>query len=357
MKKTPLNETHKKLGAKMIDFGGWEMPVEYSSIIEEHKAVRKKCGIFDVSHMGEIIVSGKGAEDSIQRLITNDVTKLKEGEIVYTPMCKEDGGIIDDFLVYKLEDNKYLFVVNASNTEKDYKWISTHLLEDTAAENKSEDYALIALQGPESMNILQKLTNINLKELKYYNFNISEVAGVEAIVSRTGYTGELGYELYLPASEAEKLWESLMEAGKEHGLKPAGLGARDTLRLEKKMNLYGNDMTEENHPLEAGLGWTVKLDKGDFIGREKIKEYKENGYPRKLVGFKVTGRGIARHGYEVYHNEEKVGVVTSGSYSPTLEENIGLAYIDKEIIKEGREIEIKVRNRFVKAEIVEGVFV
>ncbi len=357
MRKTPLNEAHKKLGAKMIDFGGWEMPVEYSSIIEEHKAVRGKCGIFDVSHMGEIIVSGKGAEDSIQRLITNDAAKLSRGEIVYTPMCNEEGGIIDDLLVYKLEDSKFLLVVNASNTEKDYKWISSHLLEETTAENKSENYALIALQGPESKNILQKLTNINLEELKYYNFEISEAAGVEAIISRTGYTGELGYELYFSASEAEKVWDSLMEAGEEFDLKPAGLGARDTLRLEKKMNLYGNDMTEENHPLEAGIGWTVKLEKDDFIGKEKIKEYKEKGYPNKLVGFKVTGRGIARHGYEVYDDGEKVGVVTSGSYSPTLDENIGLAYIDKTIIEDGREIKIKVRNRFVKAEIVEGVFV
>ncbi|RCW40524.1 MULTISPECIES: glycine cleavage system aminomethyltransferase GcvT [unclassified Halanaerobium] len=357
MKKTPLNETHKKLGAKMIDFGGWEMPVEYSSIIEEHKAVREKCGIFDVSHMGEIIVSGKKAEDSIQRLITNDAAKLSRGEILYTPMCNEEGGIIDDLLVYKLEDNKFMLVVNASNTEKDYKWISSHLLEETAAENKSEDYALIALQGPESRNILQKLTNINLAELKYYKFEISEAAEVDAIISRTGYTGELGYELYFSALKAEKVWDSLMEAGENYGLKPAGLGARNTLRLEKKMNLYGNDMTEKNHPLEAGLGWTVKLDKGDFIGREKIKKYKENGYPNKLAGFKITGRGIARHGYEVYDKGKKIGVVTSGSYSPTLEENIGLAYLDKTIIEDGREIEIKVRNRFVKAEIVEGAFV
>jgi len=357
MKKTPLNQVHKNMGAKMTDFGGWEMPVEYTGIIEEHKAVRNKCGLFDVSHMGEILVSGKNAKKSLQKIIANDLNKLEKGKIIYTPICKEDGGIIDDLLVYSLQDDQFLLVVNASNIEKDYNWIKEHLLEDTTAENLSANYAMVALQGPNSKKILTQLTDIDLNSLSYYRFREAKVAGVNMIVSRTGYTGELGYELYFEPEEAEKMWNELMEAGSDFGLQACGLGARDTLRLEKIYALYGNDIDESTNPFEAGLSWTVELDKGDFIGRKKLIDIKENCCQRKLTPFVITGRGMARHGYEVYAGEEKIGEVTSGSYSPTLEEGIGLAYLKSEHTEVGSEIEIKVRNRKIKAEVVKGPFV
>ncbi|PUU95059.1 MAG: aminomethyltransferase [Halanaerobium sp.] len=357
MKKTPLNQIHKNMGAKMTDFGGWEMPVEYTGIIEEHKAVRNKCGLFDVSHMGEILVSGKNAKKSLQKIIANDLNKLEKGKIIYTPICKEDGGIIDDLLVYSLQDDQFLLVVNASNIEKDYNWIKEHLLEDTTAENLSANYAMVALQGPNSKKILTQLTDIDLNSLSYYRFREAKVAGINMIVSRTGYTGELGYELYFEPEEAEKMWNELMEAGSDFGLQACGLGARDTLRLEKVYALYGNDIDESTNPFEAELGWTVELDKGDFIGRKKLIDIKENCCQRKLTPFVIRGRGMARHGYEVYAGEEKIGEVTSGSYSPTLEEGIGLAYLKSEHTEVGNEIEIKVRNRKIKAEVVKAPFV
>lgn len=357
MDKTPLNQIHKDLGAKMTDFGGWEMPVEYTGIIAEHKAVRNQCGLFDVSHMGEILVRGKDAAKSLQKIITNDIQKLEPGKIIYTPICKEDGGIIDDLLVYCLRENEYLLVVNAANIEKDYNWIKKHLLGKTAAENLSKKYAMLALQGPESKKILTRLTDIDLNSLDYYNFREAKVSGVEMIISRTGYTGELGYELYFEPAEAEKIWSELINAGADFGLKPCGLGARNTLRLEKMYALYGNDIDEKSNPYEARLGWTVALDKGDFIGREKLIDIKENCCSRKLIPFKIKGRGMARHGYEVYAGEEKIGQVTSGSYSPSLEEGIGLAYLKTEYTEVGTEIEIKVRSRKIKAEVVKGPFV
>ncbi|MFW6267181.1 MAG: glycine cleavage system aminomethyltransferase GcvT [Halanaerobium sp.] len=357
MDKTPLNQIHKDLGAKMTDFGGWEMPVEYTGIIAEHKAVRNQCGLFDVSHMGEILVRGKDAAKSLQKIITNDIQKLEPGKIIYTPICKEDGGIIDDLLVYCLRENEYLLVVNAANIEKDYNWIKKHLLGKTAAENLSKKYAMLALQGPESKKILTRMTDIDLNSLDYYNFREAKVSGVEMIISRTGYTGELGYELYFEPAEAEKIWSELMNAGADFGLKPCGLGARNTLRLEKMYALYGNDIDEKSNPYEARLGWTVALDKGDFIGREKLIDIKENCCSRKLTPFKIKGRGMARHGYEVYAGEEKIGQVTSGSYSPSLEEGIGLAYLKTEYTEVGTEIEIKVRSRKIKAEVVKGPFV
>lgn len=357
MKKTPLNQIHKDMGAKMTDFGGWEMPVEYTGIIEEHKAVRNKCGLFDVSHMGEILVSGKNAEKSLQKIITNDLNKLEKGKIIYTTICKEDGGIIDDLLVYALQDDQFLLVVNASNIDKDFKWIKEHLLKDTTAKNLSNNYAMLALQGPSSKKILTQLTDIDLKSLSYYSFREAKAAGVNMIVSRTGYTGELGYELYFEPEEAERIWDELMEAGSDFGLQACGLGARDTLRLEKTYALYGNDIDESTNPFEARLGWTVKLDKGDFIGRKKLIDIKENCCQRKLTPFIIKGRGVARHGHEVYFGEEKIGEVTSGSYSPSLEEGIGLAYLKSEHTEVGSEIEIKVRNRKIKAEVVKGPFI
>ncbi|RAK05443.1 aminomethyltransferase [Halanaerobium saccharolyticum] len=357
MKKTPLNQIHKNLGAKMTDFGGWEMPVEYTGIIEEHQAVRNQAGLFDVSHMGEILVRGENAAKSLQKIITNDHQKLEVGKIIYTPICRPDGGIIDDLLVYCLQEDQYLMVVNASNIEKDFNWINDHLLAKTKAENLSNKYAMLALQGPESKKILTQLTDIDLNSLDYYRFRQAKAAGIEMIISRTGYTGELGYELYFEPEAAEKIWDRLMEAGSDFGLKACGLGARDTLRLEKTYPLYGNDIDETTNPYEAGLNWTVAVDKGDFIGREKLIEIEKNCCQRKLSPFKITGRGMARHGYVVYAESKKIGEVTSGSYSPTLNESIGLAYLNKEYTEPGTEIEIKIRKRMVKAEVLKGPFV
>lgn len=341
----------------MTDFGGWEMPVEYVGIIEEHKAVRNECGLFDVSHMGEIIVSGSSAAASLQKIITNDLDKLEDGKVLYTPICREDGGIIDDLLVYRLAADEYLMVVNASNTEKDFNWVKQHLLEESQAENVSEEYALLALQGPESQKVLTQLTDIDLNSLEYYSFRKAKAAGVEMFISRTGYTGELGYELYFEADKAENIWERLMEAGSDFGLKACGLGARDTLRLEKTLALYGNDIDENTDPYEAQMGWTVKLNKGDFIGRDALLAAEKKCCERKLIPFKVTGRGVARHNHEVYVDGNKIGRVTSGSYSPTLKQGIGMAYLKRKYSEPGTEIEIKIRNRKIKAEVVKGPFV
>ncbi len=357
MKKTPLNQVHKDMGAKMTDFGGWEMPVEYTGIIEEHKAVRNKCGLFDVSHMGEILVSGEKAAQSLQKIITNNIYKLEDGKIIYTPICRDDGGIIDDLLVYRLQENEYLLVVNASNIEKDFNWMREHIFDKSNIKNLSDDYAMLALQGPESKKILTQITDIDLNSLEYYTFRRSKAAGVEMIISRTGYTGELGYELYFNPSEAENVWNQLMEAGSDFGLKACGLGARDTLRLEKMYALYGNDIDEKTNPFEAGLGWTVDLNKEDFIGQESLIEIKESCCIKKLTPFEIKNRGMARHGYEVYADGKKIGEVTSGSYSPTLEKSIGLAYLEEEYTETGTEIEIQVRKRKIKAEVVKGPFV
>ena len=357
MKKTPLNDVHRELGAKLIDFGGWEMPVQYAGIIEEHETVREKCGIFDVSHMGEIRVKGPEALNNVQRLVANDVERLEEGQILYSPMCYPDGGIVDDLLVYKIKDDEYLLVVNASNTEKDWEWIKENSLDNVELENQSNEYGQLAVQGPEAKNIINKLSDIDLDSMKYYCFACGEVAGKEVILSRTGYTGELGYEIYLQKEDAVEVWNKIMEVGKEYGLAPIGLGARDTLRLEMKYCLYGNDISKDTHPLEAGIGWTVSLDKEDFIGKDVLVKHEEEGYDRKLVGFKLLGRGIPRHGYKVEHEGEEIGEVTSGSFSPSLKENIGLAYVKKELAEIGQEIEIVIRKKAVKAEIVKTPFV
>ncbi len=359
MNKTALFDEHQNLGAKMIDFGGWQMPVQYSSIIEEHKAVRNKAGLFDVSHMGEILITGKNSLSLVQRLMTNDVSKLTKGEVIYTPMCYEDGGIVDDLLVYRTEVDEYLLVVNASNTTKDLRWVkkNAELFEEVEVQDKSDYYSLIALQGPISREIIQPLVEKDISDLKYYNFLESEIAGVKAIVSRTGYTGELGYEIYLEDDDAVTVWNALMEEGSDKGLKPAGLGARDTLRLEKALCLYGNDIDETTNPLEAGLSWTVKFDKDDFNGKSELEKIKENGVQRKLVGFIMKERGIPRHGYDIKIDNEVVGEVTSGSYSPTLDENIGLAYIDKDKALEDTELDICIRKREVKAKIIETPFI
>jgi len=359
VKSTALYEEHQSLDAKMIDFGGWQMPVQYSGIIDEHKAVRNKAGIFDVSHMGEILISGKEALDLVQKIITNDASKLTNGDVLYTPMCYQDGGIVDDLLVYRIDVDKFLLVVNASNTTKDLRWVekNAELFEQAEVEDKSDYYDLIALQGPISREIIQPLLEEDISNLKYYTFIETDIAGVEAIVSRTGYTGELGFEVYLKAEDAVKVWNAMLKEGSDKGLKPAGLGARDTLRLEKALCLYGNDIDETTNPLEANLGWTVKFDKEDFNGKEALEKVKEDGVKRTLVGFIMQERGIPRHGYEIKVDGEVVGEVTSGSYSPTLDENIGLAYVDKKLAEEDTELDVCIRKREVKAKIFKTPFI
>jgi len=358
MKKTPLYEVHIKLGGRMIDFGGWALPVQYTGIIEEHLAVREKAGLFDVSHMGEIIVEGPDAASYIQGIITNDITGLCIGQISYSPMCYHNGGVVDDLLVYKLNDEKFLIIVNASNTDKDYEWMKSNLAGNVLVENVSDKYAQLALQGPESESILQKLANIPLSDIKFYNFRENvNIGGITSIVSRTGYTGEDGFEIYVDSDKAEAMWNLVMEAGKDKGLVPAGLGARDTLRFEAALPLYGHELSPGITPLEVGLEKFVKLEKEcDFIGKQALVEQKEKGLKRKLAGFKMIDRGLPRNGYDVEVNGEKIGYVTTGGFSPSLKLNIGLALISAEYAKKGTEIGINIRGKAVRAEVVKKPF-
>lgn len=357
MKKTPLYEKHIQLKGKMIDFGGWSLPVEYTGIIPEHEAVRTKAGIFDVSHMGEITVKGEDSEKYLQMLLTNDISLLNNNQIAYTAMCYPHGGVVDDLLVYKYSNTDYLLVVNASNTEKDYQWMKENIFGNTEILNVSENYAQLALQGPLAETILQKLTSKNLNEIEFYYFNDNvKVGNIEALVSRTGYTGEDGFELYFAYDKAEEMWDLILEAGKDEGLIPAGLGARDTLRFEASLPLYGHELNENITPLEAGLGFFVKLNKENFIGKEALARQKSEGLQRKIVGFEMIDRGIPRNNYEVYKEGEKIGYVTTGSFSPTLKKNIGLALIDSAYSKEGTEIEILIRNKNSKAKVIKKPF-
>lgn len=357
MKKTPLYEKHIQLKGKMIDFGGWSLPVEYTGIIPEHEAVRTKAGIFDVSHMGEITVKGEDSEKYLQMLLTNDISLLNNNQIAYTAMCYPHGGVVDDLLVYKYSNTDYLLVVNASNTEKDYQWMKENIFGNTEILNVSENYAQLALQGPLAETILQKLTSKNLNEIEFYYFSDNvKVGNIEALVSRTGYTGEDGFELYFAYDKAEEMWDLILEAGKDEGLIPAGLGARDTLRFEASLPLYGHELNENITPLEAGLGFFVKLNKENFIGKEALAKQKSEGLQRKIVGFEMIDRGIPRNNYEVYKEGEKIGYVTTGSFSPTLKKNIGLALIDSAYSKEGTEIEILIRNKNSKAKVIKKPF-
>lgn len=357
MKTTGFNKIHKALGGKMVEFAGYEMPIQYEGIIAEHKAVRESVGVFDVSHMGEVEVRGKDAFDFVQRLTTNDVSKLAPGDVQYSAMCYKDGGIIDDLLVYRFEDH-FMLVINASNIDKDFKWMQENVSGDVTLKNISDEISLLAVQGKNSLPTLQKLTDVDLSKIEYYKFVEGTVAGQKAIISRTGYTGEkICFEIYSSSDEkkSEELWNAIFEAGKEFNIKPIGLGARDTLRLEYAFRLYGNDMDETNNTIEAGLGWITKPDKGDFNGKEAVLDAKVNG-KKKLVGFIVDDRMVARHGQEVYSGNEKIGVVTSGSLSPMLNKNIGLAYIDNGYNKTGSEIEIAVRDKRIKAKVVKTPF-
>jgi aminomethyltransferase len=361
LKQTPLNSAHRQLGARMVDFGGWDMPVQYpAGTIEEHLRTRNHAGLFDVSHMGEVDVRGVDAIAFVNRLTSNDVSKLVDGQAQYSALTTPQGTVIDDLLVYRLAGDHLLLVVNASTTEKDWEWIKSHHAgESVELKNVSADYCQLALQGPDAQTILQKLTDVPLAEIKYYHFTPGRVDGIDGIVSRTGYTGEDGFEVYAAADRAEQLWNKILDAGDNGsptGVLPCGLAARNTLRLEAGMALYGNDIDDTTTLLEANLGWICKLDKGDFIGREALAQQKQEGVKRKLVGFEVTERGIARDHQDVVINGERVGQVTSGSPAPFLKKNIGLAYVPVEFANVGQQIQVNVRGKLVGAQIVKTPF-
>lgn len=358
MKTVPLHQLHIRLGAKMVPFAGFEMPVRYSSDLDEHHTVRNAVGVFDVSHMGEFSVKGPGALALIQKVSSNDATALYDGKVQYSYLPNATGGVVDDFLVYRIAEDDYFLVVNASNIEKDWTWIQSHNTEGVAMENLSDSLCLLAVQGPKATAALQKLTEVDLASMEYYTFKIGEMAGIkDIIISATGYTGAGGFEIYVKNADAEKMWEAIFEAGAEFGIKPVGLGARDTLRLEKAFCLYGNDIDDETSPLEAGLGWVTKFTK-DFINSDALKTQKEAGLKRKLVGFEMIDRGIPRGHYELCDAEgNKLGEVTSGTQSPTLQKGIGLGYVPTEFSKAGTEIFVKVRDRLLKAQVVKTPFV
>jgi aminomethyltransferase len=342
----------------MVPFSGWHMPVEYQGLIAEHLAVRRAAGLFDVSHMGEFEVRGQGALAYLQRVTCNDVARLADGQAQYSALPLASGAPVDDVIVYRHAADRYLLVVNAGNRDKDWRWLHEQSPEGCALVDRSDALGLLALQGPRAQAILQPLTALPLAKLAYYRFAEGPVAGVQAVVARTGYTGEDGFELFVPAEEAVTVWRALMERGAPEGLVPAGLGARDTLRLEARMCLYGNDMDESTTLVEAGLGWIVATgkEKGDFSGRAVLAAQKENGPPRKLVGFEVVGPGIARHGYPVFVDGDPSGAVTSGSYAPFLQKSIGLAYLPADRAKVGTEIEIEVRKRRIAGRVVPTPF-
>jgi aminomethyltransferase len=356
--RTPLYPLYAELGAKTVDYGGWELPVQFSGIIAEHHAVREQAGLFDVSHMGEVEVTGTDALDYLQKLLVNDVTKLVDDKILYSPMCYPDGGTVDDLLVYKYADNHYLLVLNAANTAKDLAWLKEHLLGDVKLTDRSAETALIALQGPLAETILQQLTDYPLAEIGKYTFrrNVA-VAGLTVLVSRTGYTGEDGFEIYHDNDSAPLLWQKLLAAGAEYGLIPCGLGARDTLRFEARLPLYGQELARDITPVEAGLGFFVSEDKGDFIGSEVLLKQKLNGPSRKIVGIEMLDRGIPRTGYPVYDATGRaIGHVTSGTSSPTLKKNIGLVLINSENAKIGNIVNVEIRDKQLRAEIVKTPF-
>lgn len=356
-KRTPLYEEHLAAKAKLIDFGGWEMPVQYAGVIDEHHAVRRKAGLFDVSHMGEIDVRGKEAQSFVQMLITNDVSKLGDGKILYSPMCYPNGGIVDDLLVYRYGQDHYFIVVNASNTDKDFAWMAEQAKEfDVVVENVSAQYAQLALQGPLAETILQRITNVNLAQIKYYGFTHGDVDGVPCLISRTGYTGEDGFEIYVSPEYGRQLWRKILEIGVKEGVQPIGLGARDTLRFEARLPLYGNELGSEISPLEAGLGIFVKLDKDAFIGRDALLAQKEQGVPRKLVGLEMIGRGIARSHYPLQKDGAEIGFVTSGSFSPTLNKNIALGLIRSNLAVQGDVLDVMIRGKAVQAKMIPTLF-
>jgi aminomethyltransferase len=358
LKRTAFYDIHNRLGAKIVEFGGYEMPVQYTGILEEHNRVRESVGMFDVSHMGEVEVWGRGALDFVQKITVNDASKLHEGRVQYSAMCYETGGIVDDLLVYHMGDH-YMLVINAANIPKDLDWLQKHVSGDVRLKNRTDDISLLAVQGPKSLATLQKLTQADLSSLEYYHFLRHKLAGVDMIISRTGYTGELGFELYFPSDvkTGEMMWNTIMDAGKEFSIGPVGLGARDTLRLEMGFCLYGHDIDQTTHPLEAGLGWITKLDKGDFVGAEAIRSAKQQGMKRKLVGFSVNDKAFPRQGYAIHSNNTPIGNVTSGMFSPVLDKSVGLGYVNLEYSKVGTPISIMIRNKPVPAVVAPFPFI
>jgi glycine cleavage system T protein (aminomethyltransferase) len=354
LRKTPLHARHLASKARMVPYSGWEMPVEYSGITNEHLAVRTRAGLFDVSHMGEIEIAGKDALAAVQRISSNDASRLSVGQAHYAGLLTPDGTFVDDMLVYRMAPSHFLLVVNAGNVAKDHAWISEQIkvAGDAAVIDSSSRYALIAIQGPAAREVLQTLTAVDLAQIRYYWFSYGEVAGARVTISRTGYTGEDGFEVFVPPNMADRVWQAIIESGRQADVIPCGLGARDTLRLEAAMRLYGNDIDESTTVLEADLGWTIGWKKPDFIGREVLAQQKAAGVTRKLVGFELLERGIARHGYAVVQGGRQVGAVTSGTQTPFLKKAIGMAYVPTELSQPGSEIEIDVRGRTSKARIV-----
>lgn len=357
LKRTPLYEAHLAAGAKMIDFGGWEMPVQYKGILEEHRAVRTAAGLFDVSHMGEIEIKGPKALETLQHLITNDASKLVTGQVMYSPMCYPHGGVVDDLLVYKLAEDNYYIVVNAANTDKDLEWMQENSLLETTVVNRSDATAQLALQGPKALSVLQNLTQVRLAELGYYRFTRGKVAGVECLISRTGYTGEMGFELYCAPEQVRQLWDGILAEGQQRdGVMPIGLGARDTLRFEAGLPLYGHELSENINPLEAGLGSFVKIDKKGFIGKSALVLARAMGVKRKLVGIEMVERGIPRSGYVLTKEGKEIGFITSGTFAPSLGKNLGLGFVPVELSREGTELEVIIRGKGVKAVVVPTPF-
>jgi len=349
LRQTPLNAEHRMLGARMVDFGGWDMPVQYTGIIDEHKTVRTAVGLFDVSHMGEIEIKGPEALSLVNHVSTNNAAKLDTGQVHYSGLLYEHGGFVDDILVHKVADDHFFLCVNASNQDKDYEHIASNNRWNCAVENNGDRYAQIAVQGPHALETLQKLTSTDLAAIRYYWFQDGAVSGEPARIARTGYTGEDGFEIYVAPERAAARWGELLEAGREFGIKPIGLGARNTLRMEAGMALYGHEIDASISPLEAGLQWIVKLDKGDFLGKAPLEKQKSEGLKRKLIGFEMRGRGIGRDGYEVRVAGEPAGWVTSGGPSPTLNKNIGMCYLPIGKAQPGLAIEVMVRNQPVEA--------
>src|SRR5262245_24246045 len=356
LRKTALHSLHKKLGARMAEFGGWDMPIEYSGIIQEHLAVRTAAGLFDISHMGEIIIEGPESLRLIQHVTCNDASRLKDEQIQYSALLTPEGTFVDDILVHQFSADRYFLCVNASNAEKDFDWICEQNSFDAEVVYDSDQYSQLALQGPKSLKILQPLVNTDLAAIKYYWLKHSKIADVPCLITRTGYTGEDGFELYFDPGASERVWNLLMDAGSGEGLIPAGLGARNTLRLEAKMALYGHEISDQITPWEADLAWIVKLNKGDFLGKEALLKQKDKGIGRKLVGFEMVGKGIGRDGYPVLIAGQQAGFVTSGGPSPYLKKNIGLAYVPVSDSNVGKEIEIQIRTQAVPAKIVETPF-
>ncbi|HSF07670.1 MAG TPA: glycine cleavage system aminomethyltransferase GcvT [Methylomirabilota bacterium] len=358
LKRTPLFELHVKAGARMVPFGGWEMPVQYTSIIEEHRTVRNAVGLFDVSHMGEFEVEGPQALAAVQHLTTNDAAALETGQVQYSLLCYPDGGIVDDLTLYRLGPERYMMTVNASNIDKDWAWVTEQSARFGGARwrNVSAATALLAVQGPRAEALVGRLADQDVPTIGYYRFVSGTVAALGTLISRTGYTGEDGFELYVRATDAEALWQALLDAGRDAGVRPIGLGARDTLRLEMRYALYGNDIDETTNPLEAGLGWVVKPAKGEFVGREAIERIRGEGLRRRLMGLEMADRSIARHGYPVLKDDRRVGIVTSGSYGPTVDRSIALAYVETSAATPGTELGVEIRGQVRPARVVKTPF-